>query len=382
MKAVIRDVGLLRAVRPEDLRTYLESRGWTEGAAVSKFGSLWLLNRPGKRAFEALVPNTDVIDDYPARVSDLISLLEVAEERSQIEIVGDLMNSLSDVIRVRAASTDTEDGTIALDDGVRLVRSAREMMLSAASSAADPKPLYTSRRPEQAAAFVQHSRMGQSERGSYVITILSPIQPSKNREIIPGLHDPFERAVTRTLAVALEHIQEGAKRALSNGDLKVLTESVQHGVSANLCDAIVEMSGPKRQAIEVGFSWSPAVQIPEGATRRIEIKPEYISIIEEAGKRLRDTAPQEDFSLVGVVIGLHRAEGDIFGRVTILGFVDGRPRRVSLELGPPAYSEAGRAHISRTPVTCVGNLVKLGRAYVLKAIKSFDVPSPDSEPED
>lgn len=373
MKAVVRDVTLLRAIRPEDLQVYLEANGWFRRAAVSKFGALWLLEKKGHRAFEALVPNTDVIDDYPARVSDLLDVLEVSEGRSQIEILVDVMNSRTDVVRVRATGADTEDGTIALDDGVRLVKAAREMMLSAASSAADPKPLYTSRRSEKVSAFVQHSRMGQSERGSYVITILSPVPPPMNREMIPGLKDPFERIVTRTLAEALEQIREGAESALSSGDLTGLTEGVERGVSANLCDAIVEMSGPRRQALEVGFSWSPALQIPEGATNRIVIKPQHIEIIEEAGKRLRDSAPQEDFSLVGIVIGLQRAAQDLIGRLTVLGFVDGKPRRVSLELGPSAYSEAARAHDSRTPVTCVGNLQKLGRTYVLKDVKQFDV---------
>jgi hypothetical protein len=51
----------------------------------------------------------------------------------------------------------------------------------------------------------------------------------------------------------------------------------------------------------------------------------------------------EDFSLMGVVVGLQRAEGDVLGRVTVLGFVDEKPRRVYIELEEEAYSIAGEA---------------------------------------
>ena len=382
MKVTIADPLLLRSVRPQDLRVYLQSKAWVERGALSEYGAVWLLRRSNQRPMEALVPNTADIDDYPARISDLLSVLEVVEERPQTAILVDIFNVLADVIRVRAADEGTSDGTIQLDDGVRLVRSARDMVLSAASSAADPKPLYPNRPSEQVRAFIQHSRMGQSETGSYVITVLSRIAPPTNLELIPGLSDPFERVVTRTLAEALQVVQRGANNALSNGDLKPLTESYRQGVSANLCDAIVEMSGPSRHALEIIFSWSPAYPIPADSPERVKLQPEHISIIEEAGKRLRETAPQEDFQLVGVVIGLQRAEGDILGKITVLGFVENKPRRVYLELASEAYEKAAGAHLARIPVSCTGELVKLGRTYVLKDVRTFDVVPQIAEDEE
>jgi hypothetical protein len=376
MMTTIRDPRALHSIRPLDLRTYLEGKSWVLKAAASDFGAAWVLRRPGAKTVEVLVPATTEIDDYATRISDLLSTLESVERRSQTEILVDVANALADVIRVRSADEDTADGTILLEDGVRLIKSARDMVLDAASSAKDPKPIYPNRRSDEVAAFIERSRLGQSERGSYVITLISRLTPPANGQLLPGLHDPFERIATRTLAEALDTIRRGADHALSTGEIAPLTQAYRQGVSANLCDAVVEMSGPKQHLLEIRFSWSPAYTIPDDAIHQVEIRPEHIPIIEEAARRLRDNAPLEDFQLVGVVIGLQRAEGEAIGRVTVLGFVEGRPRRVYLELGSTEYGEAGRAHIDRIPVNCVGELVKLNRAYILRNIRSFVVVAP------
>src|SRR5579872_565006 len=119
MIAVIRDPGLLRSVRPESIHLYLESRGWRPHLKVSEFGSVW--HSVQNRSIELLVPDTAAIGDYANRLGDLLADLERVENRSQLNILSDILNIIYDVIRVRSSNEDTADGTIRIDEGAHLV---------------------------------------------------------------------------------------------------------------------------------------------------------------------------------------------------------------------------------------------------------------------
>ena len=58
----------------------------------------------------------------------------------ELSLYRDLVTADRDVIRVRAGGKD--DGAVALSDGVSLVSGARDMLLAAACSLSNPRPLY------------------------------------------------------------------------------------------------------------------------------------------------------------------------------------------------------------------------------------------------
>jgi hypothetical protein len=376
MISAIRDSAFLRSISPSEVQLYLKAKGWTpRESSSSELGSAWLLRRPSDKLAEILVPNTTNIADYANRIGDILSELERLEGRPQDQIIVDVINVLADVVRVRSANEDTIDGTIPLDDGARLIQSAKELMLDAASSAKEPKLVYASHRPEEAKKFVTHSRLGQSEVGSYVITIISRLEQSPMIALFPddSINDPFGRRVVLTLAEALDTLVLGSEQALLTGEIGHLTNTPERGVSANLCEAIVEMSGPKRRPIEISFGWSPLYVVPPNTASRVNIRSEHISIIEAVAQKIREDVPLEDFALIGVVTDLHRGTKEEIGRITVHAIVDGRVRKVSLKLGESDYANATRAHKDRLQVQCLGALRKSGRSYVLENPKTFDV---------
>jgi hypothetical protein len=59
-------------------------------------------------------------------------------------------------------------------------------------------------------------------------------------------------------------------------------------------------------------------------------------------------------------------EGSTAGKVTLMGVVLGKLRRLQLELMDEAiYELALKAYQARIPIICQGNLVKRGRSLVL-----------------
>jgi hypothetical protein len=96
-------------------------------------------------------------------------------------------------------------------------------------------------------------------------------------------------------------------------------------------------------------------------------------ILSEAARIFRATSPLPDFELHGFVSRLERPESASEGSVTIVGLVDGRPRKVDLRLREPEYGIAARAHVDRAAVVCLGELQKRGNGLTLEHPRGFAV---------
>jgi hypothetical protein len=71
-----------------------------------------------------------------------------------------------------------------------------------------------------------------------------------------------------------------------------------------------------------------------------------------------------NITIQGIVTNLQ--EGATFGKITLMGVVVGKLRRIQLELTEPVYELAVKAYQARIPVICQGDLKKQGRSFVLQ----------------
>ena len=364
MKASVRDSDVLNSMGPLELLSYIRASGWEQQQWVPEKFSVWT-KRTDQGEFEVTLPLVK-FRDYSIRVGELLSTLEVVEQRSQLEIVSDLNVATADVVRVSSDYPDAGQGSVPLEDAVLFVQKTRDMMLSAACTAIERRAYYPPRKFGQAMDYVKRVRMGQTERGSYVLTIVSPVPPAFPQDH-RDVDEPYERQVTNMLSSAVAGVYHAADQALEADTLDPFREAVVNGVSANLCEALVGMSGVTGESRAVGlrFFWSRSRPIRNGGEARTTFPAHMMPVIREAGRVLREEAPIEEFDLRGLIIALDRPAGADIGTVTILGFIEDRPRRVRIELGVPDYELAARAHANRIPVMCSGVLVKEGRSFNL-----------------
>jgi hypothetical protein len=380
MRASVRDSRTLRSVNPDDLVQYLVSHNWSEGPRTGRFGATYNRQIEGSD-YEVLVPLTREIGDFSERISEVLRTLETVEKRSQIQILSDLTSVRADVVRIRRP--DATDGTIALEDGASLINSALDMVLAAACATVMPRGYYPGKKPTAATDYLRKTRLGQSERGSYVLTVISPVPPRTNQDLVPGLNDPFERQVTRMLSTALSATIQASESALRRGNVEPFRESMNQGVNANLLDGLLGLMGPNRQSVGITFAWSPEHPVVDEPRLVIIIEPDFVPVMEEASRVLKKGAQLSPVELLGVVIGLRRPEGAEQGRATLIAVVDGKLRTVNVELGSHDYDSAITAHQTHRPVMCEGDPVRLGRATVLTNMTGFRLaPETEQEPED
>ena len=205
--------------------------------------------------------------------------------------------------------------------------------------------------------------MGQTERGSYVLTILSPVAPALASESELPLDleppEPFERRVTRTLAEGLAALEHGARQAAASGGMSAFEQAVRFGVSANLCDAVAGLAAVSpAEGLEVQIAWSRARPQASSVPSRVFLGSDSIPLIVEAARLFKDTARVEDIEVQGFVTRLARRPQDDPGEITLEGLVDGELRRIAVQLAGEAYSRAVQAHEQRQRVVCAGDLVK------------------------
>jgi hypothetical protein len=362
------------------MMAYLRTKGWTQESEISNKASLWVL--PGNH--DLTVPARRELGDYTLRVSEVLSTLSRVEDRSQLEVLRDIQTTSADLVRIRATNDRAEAGALPLEDAVRFVENTREMFLSAACAAIEKRPVYAKRKPQAAMDYLRHVQLGQTERGSFVLTVLSPVRPELRPVQTPLLpqfepEDPYERKVTKTLFESLGAINVAARSALLQSDMQPFQNAIGEGVSANLCDSLVGLASvSSSDRLEMQISWARTRPISAPLHTRVVFESDTIPVIQEAARVFREVAPIEDVEVAGFVVGTGREITESQGDITLDALLDGSMHRIVISLGPEDYSLALKAHDERRVVMCVGDLAKQGRGFRLQNPRYFKMLDPDS----
>ncbi|SFM34714.1 hypothetical protein SAMN05216573_10195 [Bradyrhizobium sp. Rc3b] len=384
MRAVIKDAQAIGSLTPINVVGYLRSRGWQRFSEVPGKFSVWFHSAHPEA--EILVPATRDARDYVTQISEALQELETVENRSQLDILKDLRNSGFDVIRLAARGASTQDGTVRIDAGVRLFEQARELLLSAACATVRPRPVFHSRKPQPALEYMSKARLGQTEHGSYVLTVLSPVSPQltfhSDTDLFP--EEPFERSVVKMLTGAVERAMNAAAASSisEEQDFGPFQRAVDGGVSANLCEAIAGFFGPiDASAIDLTVAWSLNRPLPaDSVPARVRINSDFVPTLQEAARLFRQYDRLGGYLIEGPVVKLERDDGDDFGFVTVFARVEGTMRKVTVALPDADYNRALMAHRAYRPVKVTGTVVREGRSYRLYNPTALEIAHDDEDP--
>jgi len=380
MIATVNDPDALRAVSPLDTAAYLRASGWRRSYEVGDKAAVWIRRSEENEEFEILLPLDSELRDYPPRIGEALRTLELLERRSQLDILSDLLLTSADVVRVPMHPGRNAHGTVPIEVGVPFLQQVRAMMLAAACAAMGPRSYFRTRKPEEAEEYLDTVELGPSERGSYVFTVLSPVPPAFAQLPLPdmaagAIDDPFPRRVTRTLTLALETLRTAALRAAATDDFEPLQASVEKGVSANLCDAVSEMTQLSGgSGLDVRVTWARTWKPPGDAPSDVRVPGSLLPVIREASRRFKETAP-EPTEITGYVAQLRRdlQQEMLQGPVWLACLIDGKLHKVRVELSTADHQRAVKAYEAGIPVHCYGELVKEGGSFTLRYPYSFSL---------
>lgn len=359
MKASIQDKEALAAVSPEALSAYARSEGWVSTEPYGEHSEVYTADGLP----EIVLPRTQEIGDYANVVSQVIAIFAQAADMDDLAaLYRDLVTADRDVIRVRAVSMDVEEGVVILGDGVRLVNGASDMLQAAVRSLRDPRSFYSGRANPEANDYLGRVRLGQTEEGSFTVTLLTPIvrpvQEFRNEA-------PIEWQVTERLYEALVATREAIKRTSARDDEAFIT-AVPRGASANLCEALVELIEPF-SSVDVGLSWA-RTRPRKKARDVVQFDNDHAPILKEAARSLREHEPEriQNRQLNGFVQQLKRNEDETAGTITLRADIDGQHRSVTAVLNPNDYEQAIKAHRDKSRIIVKGDLGRVGKNWCLR----------------
>ncbi len=362
MKVQIRDAEALRAVTPNALSAWARAFGWQP---VERFGNHSDVYA-GPNKPEIILPRTQQLADYASVVSRLVQIFAVDAERSELSLYRDLVTADRDVVRIRAA--EAEDGSLSINDGVSLVRGARDLLLAVACSLrTPPQRLYRAAANQEAMELLNNVRLGQTEQGSFILTLLTPAiaprkaQPSLFPEHAAG-EDGDERRMTRRLAEALTATRQAVEDAVLD-DGSAFETAVDRGVSANLCEALVTLTQPfPTLDVSVHWAWTRPVNTPR---KTIRFTSADAPILREAARAFRAREPKLDARLFGFVHRLQHHDMEDNGTVYLKTKIDNKTCSVAIVLKQSDYDTLIRSHRDRAPVLLQGDLDRLGQRWRL-----------------
>lgn len=355
---------MLERIVPDDLRAYLLDRGWVQEGEGLRGVSVWFHQLSQERV---LVPEIRTFDDYAQRVGDVITAIGTITGMDRESVVLDVELVNSDVLRFRSDEDTGDDASIPLRDGLEFYQGIRGILVAAAKAYREKRPFFSNKHGRFAKEFLQSARLGQTETGSYVVTVLSRLahRPASGSDSVEEQTLPGVPTVNRMILVTLVESLVAAKAAVTTyretQDTEAFEESVFKGVSADLCDALIKMTGASgRSKVDVSASWSPVLAPSTELPEIVSFVPTDIPALRIASEELRAASVEPATLVSGWIDTLSRHTEETGPGTVVVVAESGAPpgTKVSTSLTADDYDRAIIIHREGGRVLVSGDLTR------------------------
>jgi hypothetical protein len=364
----------IKSLLPNQLHSYLSAQNWVEDGSIGTIATIWHRNESEYHDYEIVQPKTTDLKDYHQRVYDLVNILADFEGRSLGDLADDLSHFHADVIKIRVVHDDVGDGSIPINDGVLLFDKARELLTSVVKATFTKRSYFGGGGVSaEITEYLDTLRFGQTEVGSYVVNLIAPVE-QLSPDHIDQLDVSLTRHVTSTLANSLTAIGESIDQYKKTGSKQCFDTAVPKGASANLCDALIGLSGESKQRnVNISITLSKADNHNQDLPLVHRFSSDLVPYLQEASEYYRGSYDEAGYMVTGIVTSLKHEENDVVGTVMVQSIVNGMLKSVSFELPMIEYWEAHQAHKQHYTVECVGDLHVTPRSAKLLNAKEFRV---------
>ena len=120
MNVKIKDIELLKKLQPEKISYYLESKGWEQAQKIDDRAIIWTSGKLTPETPQIVLPLNCELLDFPLSMNLMLETLEVIENRSQLEILADLITEIPQttiqgvVMQIHTPNADKLSGEITL----------------------------------------------------------------------------------------------------------------------------------------------------------------------------------------------------------------------------------------------------------------------------
>jgi hypothetical protein len=368
----------IAALAPRAVASYLSAHGWKRVGEFGVRGEIFGRTE-GRAKVEVILPTSPTVRDFVPVMSVLLSELAKIENRAVRDVLSDLAFAPYDVIRVRSPEADGI-GSISLDAGVELHKHSEDLIIASARAVAAPAPraVWQGGYPDSVSAYKRAIRLGQSQRGSFIISLLSPWDfepPAEQRQPTLFKQSPFGRQVTVMFAGALRATQAAIAAAVTHELKASFANVIASGVSANFCSSLAKLA-QNGDGIDIGVNWS--LTKPEAAPALIRLQREDAQILIDASRILVESAPIPDTTVCGAVMQINNNRKTFDGAVILYTSIDDAMRMVKVKFSKADRQKVFDAAKAKHEISVTGDLMANGRSLELLRPRDIQIiPSRD-----
>lgn len=359
----------LQAIQPALLEAHLVRHGWTRTGLRRPAATMWTWVDPDtEQRYQLLAPEDASFDDYTNRLADALRVLAAAHDKRPAVLLADLLTGPADVLRFASQAPIRSDGSIPAIHGLKFFKGIEDTLKASAKAQRERRSYYGNLYWDRAKAFLQSARLGQTEVGSYVVTVLSSVpggaiemDEETGQLTVPG-SPRMERFIVETLMRALQAARSAVDEFTSGGDVSAFQDAVSDGVSSDLCSGLAGLTeGSGGAGVKVSVQWSPLLDVPRDTPSEVDFDAEDVHPLEVGAETLRSVKVETDAQVSGWVETLHREEDQPGPGVITLVVDEGpipRGQKARIDLSATDYTKALRAHGASRHITVSGDLVQ------------------------
>ena len=370
---------VLKNINPLHFSDYLVETGWKE--IKRKNPLIRLFQFDDGTFYQIIIPIDSSLSDYQEAMYEAIKTLSEKEKRPIDKIIFSLVNPNADVIRIRFSSRSVELGNIPFDNAIKLYENAKKIIIASALDLVEPQKYHRGKMNEKINQFVSNCKFGQTEFGSYVISIICPFQEESVKEddrqiTMFSPTDKYSNSFARRVTTNIFNNISIIKEMIDSGDSKKLYEEYNnYNISANFLDALNGMGiGPEDDFVEFMDDWDNSTKQTSNIQSDIVLSSKYYAPITNIINELKKSTYSD--TIIGRVTRLDAApatEDRSFGCVTIAYIgTDAKTHKISSTLDLESYDKAILAHKSGQYVKAIGEVSTNGNKTILNCI-SFEL---------
>ena len=350
----------LDRLRPESVQYYLSRAGWRQ--AVYKQDTVLRFELEGDSNIGVYLPKDRNFRDYGDALTLLVRTLSQVEDRSPAEVIKNIASPNVDLLKFRFTGSSADMGTLPLDYTLSAIGSIRESLIFSACGEIQPKAAY-SRQLRPAIDMIKKSRFGQTQAGSYIISVEMPfdlpVHPLNPNNAHTAITVPTER---RVLSRIIRGVHTAREIALTGKPVDLENE-FKSGLNANLAESLAALKNNSHDiTVELFGLWDRTLPHQTDIDAPVVIEERTFDTLASLGKSLRGSQVSQSVTIEGTVQGLTRDEGDdddtdeCIVTVRIKPGTDIPARSVKVLLSSEDYSSACNAHRDRKQVSISGTL--------------------------
>jgi hypothetical protein len=375
-------------INASELNAFLRNTGWRMQQSRREGVCIFRKEYDGQTE-ELLLPLEMGWADYAQRIEEAAAKVAALEGSPLDTLLTELTLPPSDTIRFRIVSPDTEGGTIAFAHAVQVLESAKQALYTSASDLLQPETYHRRLSFQRAQQLIDACRLGQTERGSFVTSIICPFLELEGQDQVSHLSlfnrtTEFQESFTRKVTTRLMQSMARVKRMIDLGEHEqILGLSGEETISGNFIESLCGMLGDREGVeVEVQAQWSRMAPQLLAIPPSVKLNRNHFPVLQYLRSRMRPSIAVREVQHVGRISHMQAdpdAESRQGGEITLSFLAENAHKivKAQVQLGREDYSLALFAHGAGKLVRVTGRLVTNGR---IKRIESprFEI-IPDSE---